>query len=119
MKNMTTRLFIMTRFRDAYETDHITSRRRRRNWTPDGWIPNTFWNGYDKAGNDRMAEQRRLQRDIPHYFETAKVQDLKKKYGRAFYPGKANIKAKRIKHGYRSMFSYMTNIEERLWEEGK
>ena len=117
MKNMTTRLFIMTRFRDAYETDHITSRRRRRNWTPDGWIPNTFWNGYDKAGNDGMAEQRRLQREFPEYFESAKVQDLKKKYGKAFYPGEARIEAKRIKPEMRESFSRIANIEQTLWNE--
>ena len=116
---MTARLFVITRCRDAYETNHITSRRRRRNWTPDGWIPNTFWNGYDKAGNDGMAEQRRLQREFSGFFHTRKVQDLKKKYGKAFYPGDANIEAKRIKPDMRARFSMIANIEERLWMEGK
>ena len=117
---MTARLFIITRFRDAYERNHITARNKKRgNWTPDGWIPNTFWNGYDKAGNDGMAEQRRLQREYPEYFESTKVQDLKKIYGKAFYPGEARIEAKRIKPEMRTMFSYMANAEQITWEEKK
>ena len=117
-KKMTARLFVMTRFRDAYLKGKATARNKKRgNWTPDGWIVNTFWNGYEKAGNDGFREQRRFQSECPFYFEYAKVQELKKEYGNAFYPGDAKIEAKRIKPEYRDAFTMLTNVEERLFIE--
>lgn len=115
---MTARLFVMTRFRDAYLKGRASARNKKRgNWTPDGWIPNTFWNGHDKAGNDGFAEQRRFEREFPGYFEHAKVQDLKREYGNAFYPGDAKIEAKRIKPEYRLPFTRFTDLEEKIWIE--
>ena len=120
-KKMTARLFIMTRFVDAYEKGHVTARNKKRGqWTPHGQIPNTFWNGYDKAGNDGLAEVRRLIREFGHhYFEEAKVQDLKRLYGKAFYPGEANIEAKRVVPKYREAFSKIVGAEYQIWKDKK
>ena len=74
---MSARLFILTRFRDAHLKSKATARNKKRgNWTPDGWIVNTFWNGYDKAGNDGFAEQRRVRREFSDYFEKRKCKTL-------------------------------------------
>lgn len=118
-QKMSARLFVINRFHEAYTQSHATPRNKRRGqWTPDGWIPNTFWNGYDRAGLEGTAEVRRLIRDIGHgWFESAVVSDLKKFYGKAFYFGNANIEAKRVVPERWSDFAVIALAEYSLWLE--
>lgn len=85
-QKMSSRLFILTRFHEAYTKNSIHPRNKRRGqWTPDGWIPNTFWNGYDRAGLEGTAEVRRLIREFgSDWFESRSVKELKKYFGKNF-----------------------------------
>lgn len=119
--DMTARLFILTRFHEAYTKNNIHPRNKRRGqWTPDGWIPNTFWNGYDRAGLEGTAEVRRLIREFGHHwFENADVQDLKKFYGKSFYLGNAKIGAKRVVPEKWVFWSKIATTELINWEQKK
>ena len=118
-QKMSSRLFILTRFHEAYSQSHATPRNKRRGqWTPDGWIPNTFWNGYDRAGLEGTAEVRRLIREFgSDWFESRSVKELKKYFGKNFYFGDANIEAKRVVPGRWSDFAVIALAEYSLWLE--
>jgi hypothetical protein len=116
-QKMSSRLFILTRFHEAYTKNSIHPRNKRRGqWTPDGWIPNTFWNGYDRAGLEGTAEVRRLIREFgAEWFESRSVKELKKYFGKNFYFGDANIEAKRVRPEKWNDFSRIAIAEYMIW----
>ena len=107
-QKMSSRLFILTRFHEAYTQSHATPRNKRRGqWTPDG---------YDRAGLEGTAEVRRLIREFgSDWFESRSVKELKKYFGKNFYFGDANIEAKRVRPEKWNDFSRIAIAEYMIW----
>ena len=115
MKNPTNRLFVMTRYRDAYKKGRATRRWKHGNSQKckDGWIPNTFWVSSDTAGLNGGARRREIESKYREFFEIIDCNEFKKRYPSTRYTSNSNYDYGRIRSEKREEWNLIVEAEEK------